>query len=87
MPAKLLSDDIILDRIVDMVLELQKRENTALPLLPKRLAEAERGIENMLNAIQQGILTPSTRKRLDDLETAKSDLEVRILQEEMQKPS
>jgi hypothetical protein len=40
----------------------------------------------MLNAIQQGILNSSTKKRLDDLEATKSDLEVKILQEELQKP-
>jgi len=57
-----------------------------LPLLRKQFAEAERSIENMLNAIQQGIFTPSTKRRLDDLEAAKSDLEIKILQEEMQKP-
>jgi len=83
---RLLTDENLLDKIADIVMDLQKRENTALPLLRKQLAEAEKGIENMLNAIQQGILTPSTRKRLDDLEAAKSDLEVKILQEEMQKP-
>ena len=69
-----------------MVLDLQKRENVTLPLLRKQLAEAERGIENMLNAIQQGVLTSSTKKRLDDLEAAKSDLEIKIIQEEMEKP-
>ena len=40
----------------------------------------------MLNAIQQGILNSSTRKRLDDLEAAKGDLEVKILQEEIEQP-
>jgi hypothetical protein len=83
---RVLADDAILEKIADMVLALQKQENTALPLLRKQLAEAERGIENMLNAIQQGILNQSTKKRLDDLETTKSEIEIRILQEEMQKP-
>jgi len=82
---RLLTDDKLLDKITTMVLDLQKRENTTLPLLKKQLAEAERSIENMLNAIQQGILTSSTKKRLDDLEAAKSDLEIKILQEEMTK--
>ncbi|ADU26498.1 recombinase family protein [Ethanoligenens harbinense] len=83
---KMLFDDAVIERITDMVMGLQRRENTALPLLKQQLAEAERGIQNMLNAIQQGILTPSTKKRLDELEEAKGKLEVSILQEEMQKP-
>jgi len=31
-------------------------------VLCKQLVEAERGIENMLNAIQQGLFTSSTKK-------------------------
>ena len=83
---KILMDDSMLTRIVNMVIDFQKQENTTLPLLREQLVEAERSIENMLNAIQQGILTSSTKKRLDDLEAAKSDLEIRILQEEIQRP-
>ena len=40
----------------------------------------------MLNAIQQGILNKSTKGRLDEPETVKSDLKVKIIQEEMQRP-
>ncbi len=83
---QLLADDDILNNIADMVLELQNQENITLPALRRQLAETERGIENMLNAIQQGILNSSTKKRLDALEEAKAELEVKILQEEMQKP-
>ena len=46
----------------------------------------ERLINNILNAIQAGIFTPSTKQRLDELEETKSQLEVSILQEEMHKP-
>ena len=84
--ARLLEDDSLLERIADNILELQKRENITLPMLRKQLAETERGIENMLNAIQQGVLNSSTKKRLDDLEAAKGDLEVKILQEEIEQP-
>jgi hypothetical protein len=83
---KLLMSGNILDQVADMIMELQKKENTTLPLLRKQLAEAERGIENMLNAIQQGVLTASTKKRLDELENTKTELEIKIIQEEIQKP-
>lgn len=83
---KLLFDDELMNDITDNVMVLQKRENTTLPLLKQRLAEATKGIENMLNAIQQGIFTQSTKQRLDELEETKSRLEVEIIQEEMQKP-
>ena len=45
---------------------MQKKESTDLPLLKKQLAETEKGIYNMLNAIQTGIFTPSTKQRLID---------------------
>lgn len=40
----------------------------------------------MLNAIQSGIFNESTKKRLDELEERKNQLEVNILQEELQHP-
>jgi site-specific DNA recombinase len=47
----------------------------------------EKGIENMLNAIQQGIITPSTKQRMDELEMRKNQLIVQIGKEEIAKPS
>ena len=82
----MLHDDAIFNYIIDIVMDLQRKENTNLPALKQQLAETERAIDNMLNAIQQGILTSSTKKRLDDLEDNKSKLEISILQEEMEKP-
>ena len=37
-------------RLIDTLMELQKKESTDLPLLKKQLAETEKGINNMLNA-------------------------------------
>ena len=80
---EMFTDDMIED-IADSVMALQKRENTAVPLLKQQLAEVEKGIENMLNAMQAGILTKSTKKRLDDLEAQKEKLEIDIMREELQ---
>ena len=83
---KAIMNDEVMERLIDTLMELQKKESTDLPLLKKQLAETEKGINNMLNAIQAGIFTPSTKQRLDELEETKSQLEVSILQEEMHKP-
>ena len=48
--------------------------------------DAESGIQNMLNAIQAGILTSSTKERLEQLEETKRELEVRIAEEKLAKP-
>lgn len=82
---KVIMDDAMVLYIADMVMDLQARESTDLPLLKQRLAETEKAIKNMLDAIQQGIFNLSTKARLDELEQNKSELEVSILQEEMQK--
>ena len=83
---EMLQDDKTIDAIVEMVMHLQDQENTALPLLEKQLKEVDSGIQNMLNAIQVGILTSSTKERLEALEAQKKELEVRITEEKLAKP-
>jgi hypothetical protein len=84
---KMLADERVIEKIADLVLALQSKENTTIPFLKKQLAEVERGIENMLNAIQKGVVTSSTQKRLVELEESKEELEVRIIKKEMKKPT
>lgn len=62
-------------------------ESTTLPILRKQLAEIEKGIDNIVNAIQAGIFSNSTKQRLDELEAEKSELSVQILKEEISKPT
>ncbi len=84
---KLIFDDELIEKLADTVMKLQSKENTALPLLKKRFADTQKSIDNMLDAIQQGILTASTKERLESLEKQKSDLSVQIIKEEMAKPT
>jgi hypothetical protein len=83
---EMIQDECIVSYIVDTALSLQSQENSNLPLLNRQLNETNKAINNMLNAIQQGVLTTSTKQRLDELEEIKSELEISILQEQMQKP-
>lgn len=75
-----------IDRIADAIIKLQGQEDTTLPALQRQLQECEKGIENMLNAIQQGILTASTKSRLEQLEEQKETLEISIMQAKLAKP-
>lgn len=84
---RLLFDDGMLEYLADQAVALLKEENKTLPELKRQLSELEKGIENILNAIQQGIFTKSTKQRLDDLEEQKSKLETYILQEQLEKPA
>ena len=73
-------------RIIDALLAMQEQEDVTIPALRRQLAETEKGIENMLNAIQQGIFTASTKQRLEDLEKQKEEIEISITTAEIQKP-
>ena len=60
---KVLTDTAI-DRIADAMVAMQAKEDTTIPALQQQLRDCEKGIENILNAIQMGILTVSTKERL-----------------------
>ena len=81
-----LMDDKAIEAIVAMLMDLQERENINLPLYEQQLRDVERTIENLLDAIQQGIFTKATKGRLDELESTKEDLEIRIANEKIAKP-
>ena len=51
----MLSDDEVIDDIVKKLLALQEKDSTQLPYYQHELAETEKAIDNLLNAIQQGI--------------------------------
>lgn len=82
----MLADSALMERLIDRLLELQGEESFDLRLLQKQLAEVEKGIENMLNAIQAGIITASTKERLATLESQKAQLEESILREKIKRP-
>ena len=83
---QLVKDDAAMESIIAKVMGLQNKENTNIPLYEKQLRDAESGIQNMLNAIQAGILTSSTKERLEQLEETKRELEARIAEEKLAKP-
>ena len=83
---KLVEDDASMNAIIAKVMELQNQESTDLPIDEKQLKETEVGITNMLNAIQMGILTSSTKERLEALEEQRKELQARIAEERLAKP-
>ncbi len=75
---KLIQDDAVIDAIVAEVLEAARAGKHHASFAGKADARVENGIENMLNAIQAGVLTNSTKSRLEKLEVQQKELEVRI---------
>ncbi len=80
-------DDELMEQLADILYDLQEQESSILPALKQQLKDVENSIENMLNAIQQGVVLDSTKKRLADLENRKKELEIEIAQEQIKCPT
>ena len=83
---KMVMDDATVEAIVSMLMDLQDRENANIPLFEQQLRETNTAIGNILNAIQQGILTKSTKERLEELENRRDELENKLANEKLAKP-
>ena len=83
---KMLMNDTTIDAIVAALIALQDAENVNLPLYEKQLKETNVAINNLLNAIQAGILNRSTKERFDQLEATRDELENKIAAEKLAKP-
>ena len=64
---KFIDDDSLVDLLVNKILSIQGKGSPMLKSLKKQLVQTDTAIENILNAIEQGIITKSTKKRLDEL--------------------
>ena len=84
---KLVLNDPVIEHLTDLILEAQGRESTRLPVLKEQLRDTEKRLSNLLEAIEQGILTPTTKQLLNELETRRDALKASILEEELQRPA
>ena len=80
---QLVKDDAAMESIIAKVMELQNKENTNIPLYKKAAPGCRNPVSRICsNAIQAGILTSSTKERLEQLERKpKHELEARIAEE------
>ena len=82
----MLQNKELMERLADRLYKLQGTESSTLKLLKKQLKDTNKGIENMLNAIQAGIVTAATKDRLTSLEDEKAALEKTIAKEQAEHP-
>ncbi len=75
----ILKDDTI-EWIADNVMEYQKqqKDNPEIGLLNDQLADVKVSIKNIMKAIEAGIITDSTKNRLQELEEQQKELESNI---------
>ena len=64
---KLIQDDAVIDKIVQLVMDVQNQENTTIPLLEKQLREVNKKLDNLMKAIEDGLYTRTTKERLEAL--------------------
>lgn len=79
--SRLLNDNNIIDCIVDTIMERQSKSNmnvAAIAALTNQLNTIKRKINNIMSAIEEGIVTPTTKQRLQELEAARNELEYEI---------
>lgn len=75
----------VIDKISDIVVNKFNSEladNYIINNLKKELREKEKAINSILQAIEQGIITKTTKERLLALEEEKEDIEAKIVYEE-----
>ena len=83
-----LQDDVI-QYLADRVIEIQAKDiaNVRLDQFATALKDNQKAINNIMNAIEQGIITPSTKERLMELESQREELKMHIAKEEIKRPS
>jgi len=84
----LINSDGFIDEVADKVIEYQKREKdrATLTALEIRQKENEKAINNIIAAIEAGIITPSTKSRLMELESERASIEKAIARELIAEP-
>ncbi len=81
-----LKDDRFLADLSSRLYELQKKESSVIPKIKQQLSETNKALSNILSAIEQGIITETTKNRLEQLEKTKKDLEISLANEEIKHP-
>ena len=66
--------------------ELQLQENQVVPALKQKLADVEEKIENILTAIESGVILKTTKSRLEKLEKEQEALTIELAEAEIKSP-
>ncbi len=78
--------DMIAEKAVEII-EKEAAENTVLPILKASLSDVNKRLNNLMSAIEMGVVTATTKERVLELEGEKADIEKRIAHEQAKKPA
>ena len=77
-----LSEPHIMDYIINELLQMQERqltENSVIKVLEKQKRQVDTALNNLVCAVERGIISNATNKRLHELEQQQAELEKQIL--------
>ena len=82
---KVLTDEVI-DRVADAIIAIQGQENPMISSIKEQLRACDKGLKNLLKAIEAGIFTPTTKERMEELERQKEELNISLIRAQMAQP-
>ena len=83
---KLVLDNEVMERIIDKLVEFQGEESYDIRILKKSLSDVEKKLSNVMHAIEEGIITASTKQRLEELEAQKADIGRALAKAQIESP-
>ncbi|MDR1067339.1 MAG: recombinase family protein [Clostridiales bacterium] len=86
---RLVHSDEFINEVADKVVAFQEREKdrSALNALQSRQKDNEKAITNMIAAMEAGIITPTTKTRLMELESERANIDKGIARELIAEPT
>ena len=83
---EMIMKDNVIEDIAGIVFRNFQKENPAIKLLKQKLSDTETALNNLLKAIEEGIITSTTKQRMLELEQTRDEINLKLIKEEMKKP-
>lgn len=81
-----LKDNVQVEKLSELLYNLQFTESTMIPQLEQELKTKEKEIENIVNAVQKGYATDTLLKRLGELEKQRNSISEALEKERLSAP-
>lgn len=82
----ILYDDDTIEKLAGFIYEMQDEESPYLQVLKARMSDNEQTLKNVTKAIEIGIITPTTKQRMEELESEKEKLQRELEAEQRKNP-
>ena len=83
---QLITDNKVIEELAERIYRFQNMESSETLMLKAQLEEVEKKLNNLVEAMTQGIFSATTKKLLDDLEAQKKNIEADLTQNEIRNP-